>query len=242
MHYLRSMSLAVQLQRAASVALDVLFPARCAACDAPGESPFCGVCADTLVPLPAGCPVCGAPADEALLPVLRPRRCVHCRQCPPPFSLAAAPYLHGGALAEAIHRLKYERREDLGPALSVLFEACAPPRVDCLAPIPLHPRRLRQRGYDQARLLADGAGRRFRLPVRALLTRVRDTGQQVGRDRAARERNLRGAFRAGPAARGLRICLVDDVLTTGATAAAAAAALLEAGAARVEVRTLARAP
>jgi predicted amidophosphoribosyltransferase len=101
---------------------------------------------------------------------------------------------------------------------------------------------LRERGYDQARLLAVGAAKRFRLPVESLLNRVRMTGQQVGRDRVARERNVRGAFRASPRARDLRICLIDDVLTTGATAAAATEALLEAGAARVEVRTLARAP
>ena len=236
------MSLAVHIHRAALGALDLIFPTRCASCGAPGEAPFCGVCADTLMPLPAGCPVCGAPQDESLLPALRPRRCVHCRERAPAFTFATAPYLHGGALAEAIHRLKYERREDLGPALSVLFEGCARPRSDCLAPIPLHPQRLRERGYDQARLLADGAAKRFGLPVVPLLTRVRHTGQQVGRDRAARERNLRGAFTASEKAKGRRVCIIDDVLTTGATAAAAAEALLNAGAARVEVRTLARAP
>ena len=241
-HCFRPMSLAVHLHRAAIGALDLIFPARCASCDAPGEAPFCGVCADTLVALPAGCPVCGVPQDDSLLPALRPRRCVHCRERPPPFAFATAPYLHGGALAEAIHRLKYEHREDLGASLSVLFEACSPPRADCIAPIPLHPSRLRERGYDQARLLSDGAGKRFRLPVLSLLERVRPTGQQVGRDRAARERNLRGAFAASEKAKGLRVCIVDDVLTTGATASAAAEALLNAGAARVEVRTLARAP
>ena len=236
------MSISLRLHRAAIGALDLIFPLRCASCGAPGESPFCGICADTLVPLGAGCPLCGVPGDEALLPALRPRRCTHCRERPPPFVLATAPYLHGGALAEAIHRLKYERREDLGPALAVLFEGCAVPKSDCLCPIPLHPRRLRERGYDQARLLADGAAKRFDISVRPLLTRIRDTGQQVGRDRAARERNLRGAFAGSEKAAGLRVCLIDDVLTTGATAAAAAEALLHAGAARVEVRTLARAP
>ena len=236
------MSISLHLQRVASGALDLIFPARCATCDAPGESPFCAICADTLVPLPAGCPVCGVPQDDSLLPALKPRRCPHCRAHPPSFCFATAPYLHGGALAEAIHRLKYEKREDLGPALSVLFEGCPVPRSDVLVPIPLHPRRLRQRGYDQARLLANGAGARFRLPVAPLLTRTRETGQQVGRDRAARERNLRGAFHAASLTGGLRICLIDDVLTTGATANAAAQALLSAGAARVEVRTLARAP
>ncbi|HET9753053.1 MAG TPA: phosphoribosyltransferase family protein, partial [Myxococcales bacterium] len=205
-------------------------------------SPFCLFCADTLVPAPAGCPLCGVPQDESLLPALKPRRCLHCRERPPAFALAAAPYLHGGALAEAIHRLKYEGREDLGAALPVLFAGCAVPKSDVVAPIPLHPRRLRQRGYDQASLLARGAARQFGLPVAPLLSRVRDTGQQVGRDRLARALNVRGAFAPAAGVQGLRVCLVDDVMTTGATASAAAEALLSAGAARVEVRTLARAP
>ncbi len=235
-------SVLLHLRRAGLAALELVFPPRCAACDEPGESPFCAVCAETLVPLTAGCPVCSVPQDEALLPALKPRRCPHCRVQPPRFTFASAPYLHGGALAEAIHRMKYERREDLGPALGVLFEACPVPKSDLLVPVPLHPRRLRERGYDQARLLADAAGGRFGLPVAPLLRRIRATGQQVGRDRTARERNVRGAFSPTGGVQGLRVCLIDDVLTTGATASAAAAALLDAGAARVEVRTLARAP
>ena len=231
-----------RVRRIGVAALDLIFPPRCAACDALGESPFCGLCAETLVPLPAGCPVCGVPQDETLLPALRPRRCPNCRAQPPRFSFATAPYLHGGALADAIHRLKYERREELAGPLGVLFEACAVPKSDVVVPIPLHPRRLRQRGYDQARLLAAAAAKRFGLPMAPLLRRVRETGQQVGRDRSARERSVRGAFSSAGRVLGLRICLVDDVLTTGATASAAAAALLDAGAARVEVRTLARAP
>jgi ComF family protein len=235
-------SISLQFRRAAAGALDLLFPPRCAACDEPGESPFCAVCAETLIPLPAGCPLCGAPQDESLLPALKPRRCPHCRAQPPAFAFASAPYLHGGALADAIHRLKYEHREDLGAALGVLFEACIAPKSDVLVPIPLHPHRLRQRGYDQAVLLAGGAAKRFGLPFVRLLRRVRETGQQVGRDRTSRARGVRGAFAAAGPVRGARICLIDDVLTTGATASAAAGALLEAGAARVEVRTLARAP
>jgi len=225
-----------------SILLHLLFPPRCAACDVAGESPFCAVCADTLVPLPAGCPVCSAPAPDFALRSLQPRRCRSCRERAPPFALASAPWLHGGALAEAIHRLKYEGHSDLARPLGVLFEASVPPRSDVLVPIPLHPRRLRQRGFDQARLLAEAMGARFGLRVAPLLRKVRETGPQVGRDRLARERNVRGAFRADPRVQGLRVCLVDDVLTTGATASAAATACLLAGAARVEVRTLARAP
>ena len=122
----------------------------------------------------------------------------------------------------------------------MLFAACEAPRAEVLVPIPLHGKRLRERGFDQARLLARAASRQFGLPVAALLVRRRATGQQVGRDRAGRMANVRGAFDARGAVKGRRICLIDDVLTTGATAGAAAEALLWAGASRVEVRTLAR--
>ena len=219
----------------------LLFPDRCGACEALCGGPFCPPCAETLLPVPAGCPLCGEPGDEALLPALRPRRCARCRKAPPPYARAQAAFLHGGALSEAIHRLKYEGREELARPLAALFAACEPPRADVVAPIPLHDTRLRERGYDQAALLAREAGRRFGLPVRALLARVRPTRQQVGLDRTRRDQNVRAAFRALPGAAGVRVCLIDDVLTTGATAAEAARALAAAGAIRVEVRTLARA-
>jgi ComF family protein len=219
----------------------LLFPDRCAACDVLGESPFCSTCADTLLSVPAGCPLCGEPGDEALLPLLRPRRCARCRAVPPPYARAEAPYLLGGALADAVHRFKYEGRDELARGLSTLFAACQPPRADVVAPIPLHARRLRQRGYDQAALLAREAARQWRIPLRPLLRRVRHTPQQVGSDRRRREENVRGAFHGFPAAANRRVCLVDDVLTTGATAAEAARTLLGAGAIRVEIRTLARA-
>lgn len=219
----------------------LLFPDRCASCDSLSEGPFCPPCADTLMPVPLGCPLCGEPGDEALLPALRPRRCARCRASPPLYARAEAPYLLGGALADAVHRFKYEGREELARGLSALFAGCQPPRADVVAPIPLHPVRLRQRGYDQAALLAREAARQWSLPVRPLLRRVRATPQQVGSDRRRREENVRGAFRALSAAAGRRVCLVDDVLTTGATAAEAARTLLAAGAIRVEIRTLARA-
>jgi ComF family protein len=124
----------------------------------------------------------------------------------------------------------------------VLFAGCEPPRADVVAPLPLHASRLHERGYDQAHLLAAAAARRFGLPLVPLLVRVRATRHQVGLDRRRRAQNVAGAFRADARAEGLRVCLVDDVLTTGATAAEGAGALLRRGAISVEVRTLARAP
>ncbi len=220
----------------------LVWPDRCAACDELGAGPFCDPCSTSLEPCPSGCPLCGAPGDSAALPALRPRRCLHCRLDPPPFASASAPWLHGGSLAEAIHHLKYQGRSDLAGPLGVLFAGADPPRSHVVAPIPLHPDRLRSRGFDQAHLLAREAARRFGLPLASLLDRVRPTQQQIHLDRPGRRRNVSGAFVARRFAAGLRVCLIDDVLTTGATAAAAASALLSAGAARVEVRTLARAP
>jgi ComF family protein len=233
--------LASALSRAAPL-LDLLYPPRCTACDALGPERFCRACAETLLPAPAGCPVCGVPLDEALLPALRPRRCGPCRAQAPPFALARAPFLHGGALAEAIHGLKYRGLAELARPLGVLFEAVELPRADLVCPLPLHSQKLRVRGYDQAALLAAEAGRRFRLPVAHLLVRTRATSSQVALGREQRAANLRGAFTAAASVEGLRVCLIDDVLTTGATAAEGARALLRAGAARVEVRTLSRAP
>lgn len=225
-----------------SLVARLLWPPACAACDALGEEPFCAPCAETLLPAEAGCPICGAAVDEALGQALRPRRCVHCRARAPPFAGARSPYLHGGALAEAIHRLKYGGRSELARPLGVLFAACEPPRAEAVCHLPLHRSRLRARGYDQAFLLAVQAGRRFGLPVVPLLVRIRDTRAQVGLDRPRRAANLAFAFRASRRTKGLRVCLIDDVLTTGATAADGARALLLAGARSVEVRTLARAP
>jgi ComF family protein len=232
----------IRLAQALAAIPAVLFPDRCGACDAICDGPFCPVCAETLVAVPPGCPVCGEPGDEAMLPLLRPRRCRPCRERAPPFAAARAPYLHGGALCESIHRLKYEGAEWLARPLATLFDGCEPPRADVVAHVPLHPARLRQRGYDQAALLARELARRLRVPARQLLDRIRPTRPQVGLDRARRELNVAGAFRVRRGVRGLRICLVDDVLTTGATAASATRVLLSAGAARVEIRTLARAP
>lgn len=148
---------------------------------------------------------------------------------------------YGGAVQTAITRLKY------GPAPWIL-RRLAPALValdreyDVITHVPLHPRRRRSRGFDQAALLARHVARVQRVPLDfELLTRRRNTVPQASLDRRARLLNLRGAFEPSARATGARILLVDDVLTTGATLGECARMLLRAGAASVDGLALARA-
>ena len=221
--------------------LDLLFPPRCPGCREilEGRGPFCRRCLESFADLCARrCARCCEPEIDGL--------CANCQDAPPSFESASVPFLYGGALAEAVHRFKYEDCPHYAPALAaVAREAARAPLAWCtlVAPVSLHPARVRSRGYDQALLLARALARFAGKSVAArAIERVRDTAPQVGRDRAGREANVRGAFRGVPGkVRGERVLLVDDVLTTGATADAAARALKEAGAAAVRLFALARA-
>jgi predicted amidophosphoribosyltransferase len=151
--------------------------------------------------------------------------------------------LFGGPVADAVHALKYGGRPDAaGPLGRWLAGRVELPRGARVAWVPLGPGRRTARGYDQAMILAAALAREAGLPLqRGALRRVRETPPQVGRDRAARARNVAGAFAASPSVAGRDVVLVDDVVTTGATAEAAVAALAAAGARSVVVVALARA-
>ena len=149
-------------------------------------------------------------------------------------------------LAAAVGGLKYRRRRRVAEALGALLAERYPFGADALlVPVPLHRRRLRARGFNQALLLARVLGRRRALSVAPrALARIRATEAQTGLPAADRKRNLRDAFavRTPAVIEGRPVVLVDDVLTTGATADACARALLAAGARRVDVYTAGRAP
>lgn len=200
--------------------------------------------------LPATCLACDAPATSDLL------LCVHCQAGLRPAPTTPAPALAG--LEGSVHAAftydaassplltRYKFHDDLpaGRALAALalpmLRDAARPQV--LIPVPLHRRRLRQRGHDQALGLARDWGRALGLPILVdTLRRERDTRPQTVLDAAGRRRNLDGAFRMH-AACPAHVALVDDVLTTGSTALAAAQALRAAGAERVDVWVVARAP
>ena len=232
--------------------LDLVFPAVCPICarrsDDPAHRPFCNPCWRALpIGVGPGCPVCGEPYPGlgGALP------CDGCRRAPPSyaFARAIAPYRDG--MREAIHALKYGRRPVLAAPLGRLLATDGPETLpvalrdwaDALVPVPLHPARQAERGFNQAELLAAPCAARWRLPLltRALV-RVRPTPPQTDLDADARRANVRDAFRAvrPREIEGRRVLLVDDVLTTGATVGAAARALRTAGAAEVGVLALAR--
>jgi ComF family protein len=244
--------MALTLARWFDPLLDLVFPAVCPVCavrsDDPMHRPFCGPCWTALpVGLGPGCSVCGEPFPGLAggLP------CDACRRTPPPyaFARAVAPYRDG--MREAIHALKYEGRPVLAAPLGRLLAEAGGPRLpappaewaDGLVPVPLHPARLAERGFNQAELLATPCAARWRLPVlgRALI-RSRPTLPQTDLAAAARRANVRDAFRVPRPSevRGRRLLLVDDVLTTGATVGSAARALRAAGATAVGILTLAR--
>jgi ComF family protein len=150
-----------------------------------------------------------------------------------------------GVLRELIHLLKYSRIQPLAPKLGALLSRAVPrgQQFDLVTPMPLHWWRKWRRGFNQAELLAREVARRTGVSFADVVRRKKLTRSQAGLASAARRRNVAGAFRVSvpDAVRGRRVLLVDDVLTTGATANACAAALKDAGARFVAILTLARA-
>jgi ComF family protein len=231
-----AMDLLVDVRRAlgamADRALDLALPASCAGCGQEGDA-LCRECRPALdVRLAAdpGVPI-GLPADLPA-PLLQLEWCA-------PFT---------GVTRRALHVLKYDGERRLAPLLGAAVArrwARAGAAGDALVPVPASPDRVRERGYDQAALIATEAGRRLGLPVLHVLERARATTAQFDLDRAARATNLVEAFRVGGDAARLTIAgrwlvLVDDVVTTGATLAACASALIDAGALAVSAVAVAR--
>jgi ComF family protein len=176
-----------------------------------------------------------------------------CRLGEPEFDRARSYGLYTGNLRKAILRLKFRGREYLGHRLGALlaraWQGLPEPESAIVAPVPLHPSRRRERGFNQAELLARGLVRSLRKEgsgsrlVVGSLRRIRATVPQVGLSVSARRENVRGVFSVGrpEEVRNRTVVVVDDVMTTGATLSACAAALKRAGATRVLALSLARA-
>ncbi len=245
-----------------SGALDFLLPGSCAVCGAvlgtevkpaPASARVCRGCWESISLLrPPLCPRCGAPfSSEFALSESPGHVCGKCRATAPRFDSARAVGLYEGALREIVHTYKYNGMSGLARSLGRLLGEHFPDRFrgesfDLITHVPLHPRRYRERGFDQSWLLARVLGRGVGLPARPyVLERTRWETPQSSLTEPQRRANVRGAFAVrkpkwAEALEGRRVLLVDDVLTTGATADTCARALKGAGAEAVHVYTLAR--
>ena len=231
--------LQLHAQRGGNGFIDILFPPRCGGCGASG-SLWCVACqASVVFVLPPWCDKCGEPFVRGL--------CSKCRAQPLLVEQIRSVAIFTGQLRQAIHRFKYERLSSLKVPFGILladYWNAHSLTADWLTPVPLHPARERERGYNQSDLLAQGLSRRIGVPVLpAALHRTRRTAVQMQLNASERKQNVDGAFDCvEPRMRGARVIVIDDVCTTGATLDACAAALLQAGAMSVMGLTLARTP
>ena len=215
--------------------LDVLLPTRCAACELPGLA-LCPGCRDSLVRLSP--PLCGRCGSPGAWPV---KRCAECSGRRLAFASARAAIVYDARARRVVQAWKERGQRRLArEAAALVVETLSRPDVAVLAYVPADAVRALERGHRPAQALADQLGRLWDLPVQALVGRARPVERQRGLGLKERRRNVAGAF-ASARASPTRVCLIDDVYASGATAAAAASALRRGGARRVEVVTFARA-
>lgn len=219
--------------------LDLIFPPRCVSCQQVGAW-LCDPCLDQAQRVePPFCARCGDGIHHSGL-------CARCRTDPPETECIRSVTYFGGVLQQAIHQFKYKGLKQLAKPLGGLMAEYLkehPIPVDVVVPVPLHVARFRERGYNQAALLArEMAGGAGLVVDERTLVRRRATAPQVDLDAEERKVNVRGAFRCvSDALTGRDVLLVDDVCTTGSTLDACAVALREGGARSVRALTLARA-
>ena len=197
---------------------------------------ICPGCADDLPRLPAErCPQCALPSHGGVL-------CGACLKKPPRFERCEAVYRYGFPLDALVRHCKYGGAQELAELFAeALVQRLADlPRPDLIVPMPLHPARLRERGFNQALEIARRLGDRLNLPCRHACRRLRDPPPQAGLDLKARRRNLRGAFVCDEDLNGKRIALLDDVMTSGSSLNELAQAAHRAGALEISAWVVAR--
>ncbi len=202
--------------------LDLFFPPICAGCGAPlASEPLCDECRELIAPVASPrCPFCGTPFDGAG----DDHPCGRCLEAPPPFTSTSATFRYAGAVAEGVVAVKYGGRvERIDPLSRLWRDACGPlPEVDLAVPVPLHPSKLRRRGFNQSVLLSKPLLRSRGVRLRcSVLARVEPGTPQAGLTRAQRLRAPRGLYALTPRGtrviEGRRVLLLDDIMTTSAT-------------------------
>jgi ComF family protein len=232
------------LVRAAAVAAS-RGPSLCAVCHAWGRGRVCGDCLDRFAAPMRRCDRCALPTAPGIVV------CGSCLAAPPSFDAALAAVDYRPPWDRLVTAFKFHGALDLAPAFAEVLVAAerrrGAVRPSLIVPVPLAAARARERGYNQAWELARRVARRVGVPAEpALLLRWRETSRQLALPLAQRADNVRGAFAVEPRRRheltGRRVAVVDDVMTTGSTAAEIAQVLRQAGAAAVEIWVLARTP
>jgi ComF family protein len=222
--------------------LNALYPSTCPACscrtDNISVAPFCLACWATIERYSgASCRICAEPFETDYSGI-----CGQCIKNPPPFSKAISYGIYDRVLAQAIHALKFQKTRRLHKPLGSLMLRIDVPGMDAIVPVPMHPRGLRERGFNQSLLLAKVIAKRSGVPlILDGLLKKKDTPPQIGLTAKERTNNLAGAFSAVRSFSGMHVLLVDDVMTTGATTRACAKQLRLSGASDIVVCTLARA-
>ncbi|MBR5110946.1 MAG: ComF family protein [Clostridia bacterium] len=227
------------LKRLKESAAELLFPraACCLCCGDPrradAEDCLCEACRSKLTALRVPPEAC----ERCLSPVKRGKPCAFCRSFQmKPIHKVYAPYQYKDEARTLIHQMKFNSCGEAVPLLGKAMALSLPERdFDCIAPVPLHPFRLRQRGFNQSLLLCRELSGRTGIPVVELLRRDRYHRPQSLTPQALRQRNVKNAFSCAKDAEGLRVLLVDDVRTTGSTACACAKTLVDAGAESVSL-------
>jgi len=218
--------------------LDLLFPSKCIGCGKEGIV-ICSSCADTFIRVKRPyCEKCG-------LPLKTEAACPKCRKWPLKIERIRSVFIYEGLARDAVHAFKYNNLKLLSKPLARLmadYLNADPMPADVLVPVPIHPRRMRQRGYNQAELLATELSKILEIPVwRKALVRISNTPSQISLKAEQRRRNVSNAFKCrDQGIEGRSVLLIDDVCTTGATLNACAVALYKTKAASVRGLTLTR--
>lgn len=241
------------LREALDALASIVFPAPCRICEVTlttaSRIPICSACLSSFQPLNgAACQKCGRPFVSAVAAASVQPLCHLCRRDVYNFDFARSFAVYNDAMVRAIVLLKYHEVTPLGAWFAARLEEVVARNpddfaADVVVPVPLHASRLRERGYNQAELIARPLAKRLGLPLRSyLLVRTRPRPEKLKLTRKERWRTVRGAYAMRSAAKidKVRVLLVDDVFTTGATLDSCAQALRKAGADRVVALTAAR--
>jgi len=237
------------IPRAVQALTSLFYPATCVVCSENVERSeyLCADCQRRAPRIVAPfCAQCSEPFPGAITQTFS---CANCEHRVLHFDCAVAAYRSRGLVRKLVHQFKYAKQRHLRyPLAAWLGETLRDPRLrgrafDAIVPVPLHPARERERGFNQAALLAELLAASTAVPLRPVLERTRYTTTQTAYDRAERMENLHGAFRLrkNRDVRDLRVLLIDDVLTTGSTLSECARVLKRAGAISVHAATAARA-